>query len=88
MFNIFEIVKHKEKIHENDQLRLQLDQASEFKLKIMEAQAALKKELERARRERQEALEAREELQDMADTLEMATLDKEMAEEKVNKQNK
>lgn len=76
-------IKHKEKIHENDQLRLQLDQASEFKLKIMEAQAALKKELERARRERQEALEAREELQDMADTLEMATLDKEMAEEKV-----
>lgn len=51
----------------------------------MEAQAALKKELERARRERQEALEAREELQDMADTLEMATLDKEMAEEKVSK---
>lgn len=76
-------IKHKEKIHENDQLRLQLDQASEFKFKIMEAQAALKKELERARRERQEALEAREELQDMADTLEMATLDKEMAEEKV-----
>lgn len=49
----------------------------------MEAQAALKRELERAKREKQEAIEAKEELSDMADTLEMATLDKEMAEEKV-----
>lgn len=49
----------------------------------MEAQAALKKELATARRERQEALESRDDMADMTDTLEMATLDKEMAEEKV-----
>ena len=49
----------------------------------MEAQANLKKELERAKREKQEALEAKEEMADIADTLEMTTLDKEMAEEKV-----
>lgn len=75
-------IKYKEKIHELDTLNIQLEQSGEFKSKIMEAQAALKRELERAKRERQEALEAKEELSDMADTLEMATLDKEMAEEK------
>lgn len=64
-------------------ISLQLDQSAEFKAKIMEAQSALKKELERVKREKDEALEAREEMSDMADTLEMATLDKEMAEEKV-----
>lgn len=76
-------VKYKEKSHELDSLNIQLEQSAEFKNKIMESQAALKRDLERAKRERQEALDAKDELSEMADTLEMATLDKEMAEEKV-----
>uniref|UniRef100_A0A0K8TED7 Dynactin subunit 1 n=1 Tax=Lygus hesperus TaxID=30085 RepID=A0A0K8TED7_LYGHE len=75
-------IRYKEKSHELESLNLQLEQASEFKSKIMEAQSSLKKELEKVKREKQEALEAKEEMADIADTLEMATLDKEMAEEK------
>ncbi|XP_014272429.1 dynactin subunit 1 isoform X4 [Halyomorpha halys] len=75
-------IKYKEKSHELDSLNIQLEQSAEFKNKIMESQAGLKRELERAKRERQEALDAKDELSEMADTLEMATLDKEMAEEK------
>ncbi|BES89489.1 dynactin [Nesidiocoris tenuis] len=75
-------IRYKEKSHELESTNLQLEQASEFKAKIMEAQAALKKDLERLKREKQEAIEAKEEMADIADTLEMATLDKEMAEEK------
>ncbi|XP_073970364.1 dynactin subunit 1-like isoform X3 [Rhodnius prolixus] len=75
-------IKYKDKAKEIEMISLQLDQSAEFKAKIMEAQSALKKELERVKREKDEALEAREEMSDMADTLEMATLDKEMAEEK------
>lgn len=49
----------------------------------MEAQAVLKRELERARQEKDKAVEAREDMSDIAETLELITLDKEMAEEKV-----
>lgn len=76
-------VKHKEKVYENDSLKLKLDQAAEFKIKIMESQAALKKELEQVKKEKEEAVQAHEDLSDISDALEMATLDKEMAEEKV-----
>uniref|UniRef100_A0A1B6C177 Dynactin subunit 1 n=1 Tax=Clastoptera arizonana TaxID=38151 RepID=A0A1B6C177_9HEMI len=76
-------IKYKEKLHESEQLRLQLNQGQEFKAKIMDAQAALKKELAIARKERQEAIDSKEDLADISETLEMATLDKEMAEEKV-----
>uniref|UniRef100_A0A1B6KU69 Dynactin subunit 1 n=1 Tax=Graphocephala atropunctata TaxID=36148 RepID=A0A1B6KU69_9HEMI len=76
-------MKYKEKTHEVEQLKIQLDQAQEFKLKMLEAQATLKKELERARRETERANEAKEEMSDIAETLELITLDKEMAEEKV-----
>ncbi|XP_065221310.1 dynactin subunit 1-like isoform X2 [Planococcus citri] len=75
-------IKHKEKLYENDSLKLKLDQAAEFKIKIMESQAALKKELEQIKKEKEEAVQAHEDLSDIADALEMATLDKEMAEEK------
>lgn len=63
-------------------MKLQLDQASEFKSKIMESHSALKKELEKVKMEKQEALEGKDEYNEMAETLEMATLDKEMAEVK------
>ncbi|KAG8249942.1 Dynactin subunit 1 [Homalodisca vitripennis] len=76
-------IKYKEKSHEVEQLKIQLDQAQEFKAKMLDAQAALKKELERARREAERANEAKEEMSDIAETLELITLDKEMAEEKV-----
>lgn len=58
----------------------------EFKNKIMESQASLQRDLQKARQEAKDAIEAKEvhaeEMADLADTVEMATLDKEMAEEK------
>ncbi|KPI99219.1 Dynactin subunit 1 [Papilio xuthus] len=51
----------REKIRELERLRLQLDQANEFKTKIMESKAQLQRDLQRAKqevREAQEALEA------------------------------
>lgn len=62
-------------------------QLLEFKAKITESQADLQKQLQQARRETKDALEAKEqhadEVGDVAEMMEMATLDKEMAEEKV-----
>lgn len=58
----------------------------EFKQKIIENQAHLQRELQKAKQEAREAIEAREnhadEVADLAEAVEMATLDKEMAEEK------
>lgn len=52
----------------------------------METQASLQRELQRAKQEAKDAIEAREqhadEVADLAEAVEMATLDKEMAEEK------
>lgn len=76
------IARLKEKAHEIDMMKLQLDQASEFKSKIMESHSSLKKELEKVKMEKQEALEGKDEYNEMAESLEMATLDKEMAEVK------
>jgi len=68
-------------------MKLQLEQMLEFKSRIMESQASLQRELQRAKQETREAVEARDahadEMSDLAETVEMATLDKEMAEEKV-----
>lgn len=63
-------------------MKLQLDQAAEFKNKIMESHSSLKREIEKLKVEKQEALEGKDEYSEMAETLEMATLDKEMAEVK------
>lgn len=76
----------KEKMKDYDKLKIQLDQLLEFKSKIMESQNYLQKDLQRAKQEAKEAIEAREahaeEVADLAEAVEMATLDKEMAEEK------
>lgn len=80
----FSSVKHKEKTQTLEAMKIQLDQAAEFKIKIIESQANLKKDIERLKKEKQDALEAKNEFSDLAETLEMATLDKEMAEEKVS----
>ena len=62
------------------------EQLLEFKSRIMESQAALQKDLQKARHEAREAAEARdkvaEETAELSETVELATLDKEMAEEK------
>ncbi|XP_067011702.2 dynactin subunit 1 isoform X2 [Anabrus simplex] len=76
----------KEKLKDLDKLRMELEKLLEFKARIMESQASLQRELQRAKQEAREAIEARnlhaEEMADLAETVEMATLDKEMAEEK------
>ncbi|CAH2987621.1 unnamed protein product [Chilo suppressalis] len=76
----------REKIRELERVRLQLDQANEFKSRIMESQAQLQRDLQRAKqevREAQEALEAHnDETAELQEAAEMAALDKEMAEER------
>jgi len=68
-------------------MRLQLDQLLEFKKAILESQSQLQKELQRVKHEAKESLvEQQSKLQESdeyQEMLEMATLDKEMAEEKV-----
>ncbi|KAL0852830.1 hypothetical protein ABMA27_012633 [Loxostege sticticalis] len=76
----------REKLRELERVRLQLEQANEFKTRIMESQAQLQRDLQRAKqevREAQEALEAHnEETAELQEAAEMAALDKEMAEER------
>ncbi|XP_065173982.1 dynactin subunit 1 isoform X2 [Atheta coriaria] len=76
----------KERTKDYDKLKIQLEQLLEFKQKIMESQQSLQRDLQRAKQEAKEAIDAREahadEVCDLADAVEMATLDKEMAEEK------
>jgi hypothetical protein len=80
-------LQDKEKLKDFDKIKLQLEQLFEFKSRIMESQTSLQREVQRAKQEAREAIEARdthaEEMADLAETVEMATLDKEMAEEKV-----
>lgn len=76
----------RDKLKDHDKLKMQLEHLLEFKAKIMESQASLQRDLQRARQDAKEAIEAREahaeEMADMAEAVEMATLDREMAEEK------
>ncbi|XP_072941306.1 dynactin subunit 1 [Epargyreus clarus] len=76
----------REKLRELERVRLQLEQANEFKTKIMESQAQLQRDLQRARQEVREAQEALEihndETAELQEAAEMAALDKEMAEER------
>lgn len=79
-------MQDKEKMKEYEKTKIQLDQLLEFKSKVMESQSSLQRELQRARQETRDAQQAKgnyeEEMADLAETVEMATLDKEMAEEK------
>ncbi|TRY77114.1 hypothetical protein TCAL_00046, partial [Tigriopus californicus] len=78
--------KDQEKLKDFEKIRIQHEQLSEFKVRIMESQAQLQKELQKAKHETREAIEAKEqhaeEMRELSETVEMATLDKEMAEEK------
>lgn len=76
----------KAKLKELEKSRLQLEQLQEWRTKMQEQQADLQRQLKEAKKEAKEALEAQErymeEMADTADAIEMATLDKEMAEER------
>ncbi|XP_046723728.1 dynactin subunit 1 isoform X3 [Silurus meridionalis] len=76
----------KAKLKELEKHKIQLEQLQEWKSKMQEQQNELQKQLKEARKEAKEALEAKEhymeEMADTADAIEMATLDKEMAEER------
>lgn len=78
----------KERLREFDKMKTQYDQLQEFKAKIMDAQSQLQRELQRSRQETKDAIEARdqhiEEMSELAENVEMITLDKEMAEEKAD----
>ncbi|XP_051754528.1 dynactin subunit 1a isoform X5 [Ctenopharyngodon idella] len=76
----------KAKLKEMEKHKIQLEQLQEWKNKMQEQQNELQKQLKEAKKEAREALEAKdrymEEMADTADAIEMATLDKEMAEER------
>ncbi|XP_036967596.1 dynactin subunit 1-like isoform X6 [Acanthopagrus latus] len=76
----------KAKLKELEKHKIQLEQLQEWKNKMQEQQADLQKQLKEAKKEAREAQEAKdrymEEMADTADAIEMATLDKEMAEER------
>ncbi|KAM9335875.1 dynactin subunit 1-like isoform 4-T4 [Symphorus nematophorus] len=76
----------KAKLKELEKHKIQLEQLQEWKNKMQEQQADLQKQLKEAKKEAREAHEAKdrymEEMSDTADAIEMATLDKEMAEER------
>lgn len=74
------------KIKEAEKTKIQIQQLLEYKAKITEVQADLQRQLTQAKKEAKEAIEAKEqhaeEMSDLAEAMELATLDKEMAEEK------
>uniref|UniRef100_A0AAR2LSC3 Dynactin subunit 1 n=1 Tax=Pygocentrus nattereri TaxID=42514 RepID=A0AAR2LSC3_PYGNA len=76
----------KAKLKELEKHKIQLEQLQEWKSKMQEQQNELQKQLKEAKKEAREALEAKdrymEEMADTSDAIEMATLDKEMAEER------
>lgn len=78
----------REKLKEFDKMKTQFEQLQEFKSKIMDAQSSLQKELQRAKQDAKDAIDARdrhaEEMSDLAENVELITLDKEMAEEKAD----
>lgn len=78
----------KERLRESDKFKTQIESLVEFKAKIMEAQSSLQRELQRSKQETKDAIEAREqhqeEMSELAENVELITLDKEMAEEKAD----
>ncbi|KAM3857819.1 dynactin subunit 1-like [Diretmus argenteus] len=76
----------KAKLKELEKHKIQLEQLQEWKNKMQEQQTELQKQLKEAKKDAREAMEGKdrymEEMSDTADAIEMATLDKEMAEER------
>ncbi|XP_041766748.1 dynactin subunit 1 isoform X2 [Anopheles merus] len=78
----------RERLREFDKMKTQYEQLVEFKSKIMDAHSQLQRDLQRAKQEAKDAIEARdlhsEEMAELAENVELITLDKEMAEEKAD----
>lgn len=76
----------KERIAALERRQTQFDQMQEFKHQIMQQQNQLQRDLQRARQEAKDAVEERDrhadEMSDLAENVELITLDKEVAEEK------
>ncbi|XP_064631573.1 dynactin subunit 1-like isoform X2 [Lineus longissimus] len=76
----------KVKLKEYEKSKIQLQQLQEFKSKMQETHGDLQRQMQTAKNENRENLEAferyKDEMSDLAETVEIATLDKEMAEEK------
>ncbi|XP_030384605.1 dynactin subunit 1 [Scaptodrosophila lebanonensis] len=74
------------KLLELERVRIQNEQLMEFKAQILTQQMLLQRELQRCRHEQREALDLaakhQRELEELGDSIEMLTLDKEMAEER------
>ncbi|XP_053954521.1 dynactin subunit 1 [Anastrepha ludens] len=79
-------IEDKKRLHDLERVRLQKEQLSEFKAQIMEQHSMLQRELQRCRQELREAndckIKYKRELDDVAESIELLTLDKEMAEER------
>ena len=78
----------REALKDAERNRIQLQSLEEFKLRIMEQHADLKKELKEERKRREDLAEEfdtfREDMGEASETIEMLTLDKEMAEEQLD----
>lgn len=78
----------KERLRDIEKLRIHNEQAQEFKARIMEAQSQLQRDLQRARQETKDAIDEKnrhaEEMIELSESVELITLDKEMAEEKAD----
>lgn len=75
------------KLLELERIKIHNEQLLEFKAQIMTQQVLLQRELQRCRHEQREAQETsskyKRELDDVAESIELLTLDKEMAEERL-----
>ena len=78
----------REALKDAERNRIQLQSLEEFKLRIMEQHAETKKELRDERKRREDLAEEfdmfREDMGEASETIEMLTLDKEMAEEQLD----
>ncbi|KRZ18675.1 Dynactin subunit 1 [Trichinella zimbabwensis] len=76
----------KQKLIDYERCKIQLQQLAEYKNRMVEMHSELQRQLQQAKKEAREAIEAREayseEMAGVSEAIEMATLDKEMAEEK------
>ncbi|XP_053407314.1 dynactin subunit 1-like isoform X3 [Mercenaria mercenaria] len=76
----------KVKLKEGEKLKIQLQQLQEYKTKMQENNTDLQRQLQAAKKEARDHLDSfdqyKDEMSDLAETVEIATLDKEMAEEK------
>ncbi|XP_071947128.1 dynactin subunit 1-like isoform X2 [Antedon mediterranea] len=78
----------KVKLKDMEKMKIQLQQHQEFKSRMTEAKSDLERQLQEAKKEAREAVEAKQRHEDdvaeVAESIEMATLDKEMAEERAD----